>query len=161
MSQQAVRNQMAEAQKIASGSGSEADIAEAKIELEVGGVLMLTKKVLTATGPRKPAGSTEIVYSVLCHGRWYVYYQAQSMRGFHVQQLEGAFQNQPKHSKLCRLPRFLSSCLTIRIECTHIQQQPYTSLVIHFYLPYLVHCYTAYFLSTASQTSPVPSFPLT
>jgi F-type H+-transporting ATPase subunit delta len=35
MSQQAVRNQIAEAQKIASGSGSEADIAEAKIELEV------------------------------------------------------------------------------------------------------------------------------
>jgi F-type H+-transporting ATPase subunit delta len=33
--QQAVRNQIAEAQKIASGSGSEADIAEAKIELEV------------------------------------------------------------------------------------------------------------------------------
>ena len=32
---QAVRNQIAEAQKIANGSGSEADIAEAKIELEV------------------------------------------------------------------------------------------------------------------------------
>jgi F-type H+-transporting ATPase subunit delta len=32
---QAVRNQIAEAQKIAGGSGSEADIAEAKIELEV------------------------------------------------------------------------------------------------------------------------------
>lgn len=36
---QAVRNQIAEAQKIASGSGSEADIAEAKIELEVGMLL--------------------------------------------------------------------------------------------------------------------------
>jgi hypothetical protein len=34
---QAVRNQIAEAQKIASGSGSEADVAEAKIELEVRG----------------------------------------------------------------------------------------------------------------------------
>ncbi|KAH7126670.1 ATP synthase [Dendryphion nanum] len=34
-SAEAVRNQIAEAQKIASGSGSEADIAEAKIELEV------------------------------------------------------------------------------------------------------------------------------
>lgn len=33
--EQAVRNQIAEAQKIASGSGSEQDIAEAKIELEV------------------------------------------------------------------------------------------------------------------------------
>lgn len=32
---QAVRNQIAEAQKIASGSGSEQDIAEAKVELEV------------------------------------------------------------------------------------------------------------------------------
>ncbi|KAF2095544.1 epsilon subunit of F1F0-ATP synthase N-terminal domain-containing protein [Rhizodiscina lignyota] len=32
---EAVRNQIAEAQKIASGSGSEQDIAEAKIELEV------------------------------------------------------------------------------------------------------------------------------
>lgn len=32
---QAIRNQIAEAQKIASGSGSEQDIAEAKIELEV------------------------------------------------------------------------------------------------------------------------------
>jgi hypothetical protein len=33
--EQAVRNQIAEAQKIANGSGSEQDIAEAKIELEV------------------------------------------------------------------------------------------------------------------------------
>lgn len=33
---QAVRNQISEAQKIAQGSGSEQDIAEAKIELEVG-----------------------------------------------------------------------------------------------------------------------------
>jgi hypothetical protein len=33
----AVKNQIAEAQKIANGSGSEADIAEAKIELEVRG----------------------------------------------------------------------------------------------------------------------------
>lgn len=32
---QAIRNQISEAQKIASGSGSEQDIAEAKIELEV------------------------------------------------------------------------------------------------------------------------------
>ena len=31
----AVRNQIAEAQKIASGSGGETDVAEAKIELEV------------------------------------------------------------------------------------------------------------------------------
>ena len=31
----AVRSQISEAQKIASGSGSEQDIAEAKIELEV------------------------------------------------------------------------------------------------------------------------------
>jgi hypothetical protein len=32
---QAVRNQIAEAQKIAAGNGSDQDIAEAKIELEV------------------------------------------------------------------------------------------------------------------------------
>lgn len=32
---EAVRNQIAEAQKVASGSGSEVDIAEAQIELEV------------------------------------------------------------------------------------------------------------------------------
>lgn len=32
---QAVRNQISEAQKIASGGGSEQDVAEAKIELEV------------------------------------------------------------------------------------------------------------------------------
>jgi F-type H+-transporting ATPase subunit delta len=32
---EAVRSQISEAQKIASGSGSEQDIAEAKIELEV------------------------------------------------------------------------------------------------------------------------------
>lgn len=35
-SEEAVRSQIAEAQKIASGTGSEQDIAEAKIELEVG-----------------------------------------------------------------------------------------------------------------------------
>lgn len=35
-SAEAVRSQIAEAQKIAGGSGSEQDIAEAKIELEVG-----------------------------------------------------------------------------------------------------------------------------
>ena len=34
-SEEAVRSQMQEAQKVASGSGSEQDIAEAKIELEV------------------------------------------------------------------------------------------------------------------------------
>jgi len=34
-SSEAVRNQIQEAQKIAGGSGSESDIAEAKIELEV------------------------------------------------------------------------------------------------------------------------------
>lgn len=34
-SSEAVRNQIQEAQKIAGGSGSETDIAEAKIELEV------------------------------------------------------------------------------------------------------------------------------
>jgi F-type H+-transporting ATPase subunit delta len=43
----AVRNQIAEAQKIASGSGSEQDIAEAKIELEVREICPLNSKQLT------------------------------------------------------------------------------------------------------------------
>lgn len=44
----AVRNQITEAQKIASGSGSEQDVAEAKIELEVRlTVTIPTKYVLT------------------------------------------------------------------------------------------------------------------
>lgn len=38
-SAEAVRSQIAEAQKIAGGSGSEQDIAEAKIELEVSSIL--------------------------------------------------------------------------------------------------------------------------
>jgi hypothetical protein len=67
---QAVRNQIAEAQKIASGSGSEADIAEAKIELEVRSERCMTFmgcKMLTTIGPREPAGSIEvIVYIALC-----------------------------------------------------------------------------------------------
>jgi len=37
-SAEAVRNQLSEAQKIASGGGSEQDVAEAKIELEVSGL---------------------------------------------------------------------------------------------------------------------------
>jgi F0F1-type ATP synthase epsilon subunit len=58
-SAEAVKNQIAEAQKIASGSGSEQDIAEAKIELEVyhfgfrGTETFVTNFVL---GPREPAG---------------------------------------------------------------------------------------------------------
>lgn len=40
MSSQAVRNQIAEAQKIASGGGSEVDVAEAKIELEVSSITL-------------------------------------------------------------------------------------------------------------------------
>lgn len=39
-SAEAVRNQIAEEQKIASGGGSEQDIAEAKIALEVSRVIM-------------------------------------------------------------------------------------------------------------------------
>lgn len=41
-SAEAVRNQIQEAQKVAGGSGSEQDIAEAKIELEVRFVLALS-----------------------------------------------------------------------------------------------------------------------
>ena len=44
-SAEAVKAQIAEAQKVANGSGSEQDIAEAKIELEVGSPRsLLTKK---------------------------------------------------------------------------------------------------------------------
>lgn len=43
-SAEAVRSQIAEAQKIANGSGSEQDIAEAKIELEVRTYLTLLGK---------------------------------------------------------------------------------------------------------------------
>ena len=59
---QAVRNQIAEAQKIASGNGSEQDIAEAKIELEVSPHLLHTAcycacPLLTdRSGSREPAG---------------------------------------------------------------------------------------------------------
>lgn len=45
----AVRNQIAEAQKVASGSGSEQDIAEAKIELEASHVPIIA---LGGAGPR-------------------------------------------------------------------------------------------------------------
>lgn len=64
-SAEAVRSQIAEAQKIANGSGSEQDVAEAKIELEVG----TTKNPLPwrgatfanhQTGPGEPAARPEI-----------------------------------------------------------------------------------------------------
>lgn len=44
--QQAVRSQITEAQKIASGSGSEQDIAEAKIELEASSPIGLARSPL-------------------------------------------------------------------------------------------------------------------
>ena len=46
-SQEAVKSQIAEAQKVASGSGSEQDIAEAKIELEVSTAEVITIIKLT------------------------------------------------------------------------------------------------------------------
>lgn len=42
-SAEAVRNQLAEAQKVANGSGSEQDIAEAKIELEASHVPVVSR----------------------------------------------------------------------------------------------------------------------
>jgi len=72
----AVRNQISEAQKIAGGSGSETDIAEAKIELEVSGYAFVhftleywademkrnTAEIanIVCTGPRESAGGSEI-----------------------------------------------------------------------------------------------------
>jgi len=46
-SAEAVRSQIAEAQKIAGGSGSEQDIAEAKIELEVSLRVVISRDRLT------------------------------------------------------------------------------------------------------------------
>jgi len=46
---QAVRSQISEAQKIAGGSGSEQDIAEAKIELEVSSLSILLVHVSNLT----------------------------------------------------------------------------------------------------------------
>jgi len=46
-SAEAVRSQIAEAQKIAGGSGSEQDIAEAKIELEVSLRVVILRDRLT------------------------------------------------------------------------------------------------------------------
>lgn len=66
-SAEAVKSQIAEAQKVANGSGSEQDIAEAKIELEVSSInykfavfqsVMLT--VLLPTGSRESASRPEI-----------------------------------------------------------------------------------------------------
>ena len=64
---QAVRNQIAEAQKVASGSGSEQDIAEAKIELEVGRIWIIPglyyKNVcvlMKFSGPGKSAGVAQV-----------------------------------------------------------------------------------------------------
>lgn len=49
----AIRNQIAEAQKVANGSGSEQDIAEAKIELEVShGSQIYEVEILTVLGSR-------------------------------------------------------------------------------------------------------------
>ena len=45
-SAEAVRSQISEAQKIASGSGSEIDIAEAKIELEVSATLIVFEFIM-------------------------------------------------------------------------------------------------------------------
>lgn len=64
MISQAIRNQIAEAQKIASGSGSEQDIAEAKIELEVCQLFFSFSLLCIAnffsTGSRNPPGPREI-----------------------------------------------------------------------------------------------------
>lgn len=48
-SEEAVRSQIAEAQKVAGGSGSEQDIAEAKIELEVSLYTVRIRPALTAS----------------------------------------------------------------------------------------------------------------
>lgn len=68
----AIKNQIAEATKVANGSGSEQDIAEAKIELEVCGTRIpsaIGQFTNIETGPRDPGRSCEInVYSVYGDG---------------------------------------------------------------------------------------------
>jgi hypothetical protein len=60
-SAEAVRSQIAEAQKIASGSGSEQDIAEAKIELEVSLYwLPMPTHYLLRSGSGELAGCSEV-----------------------------------------------------------------------------------------------------
>lgn len=73
-SAEAVRNQLAEAQKIANGSGSEQDIAEAKIEVEAShvpavaptGTMLCQKWIwnrhanLSSPGSRDSAGFSEV-----------------------------------------------------------------------------------------------------
>lgn len=59
----AIKNQIAEATKVANGSGSEQDIAEAKIELEVRltrGMIPIGHFADSRTGPRDPVRSCEI-----------------------------------------------------------------------------------------------------
>ena len=64
-SSEAIRAQIAEASKVANGSGSEQDIAEAKIELEVRflDLLRLYARLLTqhsTSGSRKPPDLCEV-----------------------------------------------------------------------------------------------------
>lgn len=65
----AIKNQIAEAQKIASGSGSEQDIAEAKVELEVRNLPAVRCVVLTFVGSRDTCCACEIEgisFPILC-----------------------------------------------------------------------------------------------
>lgn len=55
----AVRNQIAEAQKVASGSGSEQDIAEAKIELEASHVPIIAPR---RGGPHRGFGIVMLTF---------------------------------------------------------------------------------------------------
>lgn len=58
---QAVRNQISEAQKVANGGGSEQDVAEAKIELEVGSSQSITRgESLTIAGARELASCAKV-----------------------------------------------------------------------------------------------------
>lgn len=62
----AVRNQISEAQKIAGGNGSEQDIAEAKIELEVCLHIYSSKTTNTdndaCIGSGESSSSNEVIY---------------------------------------------------------------------------------------------------
>ena len=61
---ESVRSQISEAQKIAGGSGSEQDIAEAKIELEV-----IRHPVMVSISTNKCTGSGELASCFEVRGR--------------------------------------------------------------------------------------------
>lgn len=101
-SAEAVRNQIAEAQKIASGNGSEQDIAEARIELEVRFLTFTTMAEILTRDPglgEHPGGTQvnmhlQIAFPITLplHNYVHVQYQGRTGRSFRGQKIEVASQ---------------------------------------------------------------------